>query len=146
MGLGAGSSPACCCYFMYLKALNSCFFGWSPIDQHLYLFSQLASTLQWSELDVLSHLAWTQVVLWREKCAPSTHTSHSSPFILYPPIPTSGVLGARGLVFKKLLYAFFVGAEAKGVEIRRGTHPLASRRSEGKVQLSGGESIFFFIF
>lgn len=108
LGLGAGSSPACCCYFMYLKALNSCFFGWSPIDQHLYLFSQLASTLQWSELDVLSHLAWTQVVLWREKCAPSTHTSHSSPFILYPPIPTSGVLGARGLVCLKSFCMHFL--------------------------------------
>lgn len=45
LGLGAGSSPACCCYFMYLKALNSCFFWmvthWStlvsffPVSKHV---------------------------------------------------------------------------------------------------------------
>lgn len=90
LGLGAGSSPVCCCYFMYLKALNRCFFGWWPIDQHLHLFSQLASTLQRSELDVSSNLAWTQMVLWRKKCS-DVLSAHTLPTL--PPLSSTHLWG-----------------------------------------------------
>lgn len=133
-------------FHVHLKALNRCFLGWSPIDQHLYLFSQLASTLQWWELDVLSHLAWTQVVLWREKCAPSTHTSHSSPFILYPPIPTSGVLGARGLVCLKSFCMHFLWEQRLKCWNKERNSPIGKQKEGGESSAKWWRKYILFHF
>lgn len=74
---------------------------------------------------------------------PPAHTLPTLPPLSYPSVGSSVL---EKFFDQKFLYAFFVGTEAKGVEIRRGTLPLPSRRREGKVQLSGGESLFLLIF
>lgn len=77
------------------------------------------------------------------RCAPSTHTLATLPPLSYPPV-VSSVL--EEFCLKSFCMHFFVGTEAKGIEMRRGTLPLPSRRREGKVQLNGGEVHFISFF